>query len=168
MGPYVYAWCFENIRKAIFKLLLCCRNYPSGRIPRVSPASNQEGPLLPYRSGDALFISPSVWNNNSSSIIKNLRKNAKLHFPCNVINSFFQLCSVVFTLFVGVEGDWIPDNQEDFKTWRHVPGCRRYPWLLSFSLRRERRMRLVTSHRALPRSPNIVITNLTRKSRLRI
>ncbi|KAK2569181.1 hypothetical protein P5673_006078 [Acropora cervicornis] len=60
MGPYVYAWCFENIRKAIFKLLLCCRNYPSGRIPRVSPASNQEGPLLPYRSGDALFISPSA------------------------------------------------------------------------------------------------------------
>lgn len=44
VGPYVYAWCFENIRKAIFKLLLCCRNYPSGRIPRVSPASNQEGP----------------------------------------------------------------------------------------------------------------------------
>ena len=32
VNPFVYAWRFENIRKAIFKLMLGCRHYPKRRI----------------------------------------------------------------------------------------------------------------------------------------
>ena len=40
VNPFVYVWRFENIRKAIFKLLLVCRNYLRRPTSRINPESN--------------------------------------------------------------------------------------------------------------------------------
>ena len=40
VNPFVYAWRFENIRKAIFKLMLGCRDYRKRRTFDGNPESN--------------------------------------------------------------------------------------------------------------------------------